>query len=97
MEPLMLSQEDCMALCGLEQREIAAIAEHEHLPDIEAAALASCLLRDPDGAKVIRQFIMDDIATAFSCNRLAHATDLFTTLREFVDRHPEAADDLMPY
>ena len=93
----MLSQEDCVAMCGLEQREITAIAEHEHLPEIAAAAPASCLLRDPDGVKVIRQIIVEDIADAFESNRIAHATELFTTLREFLDRHPEAADDLIGY
>jgi len=91
----MLSHEDCLAMCGLERREVAAIAEHEHLPEIQAAALASCLLRDPDGTKVIRQIIADDIANAIECNRLAHAEALFKTLREFVDRHPEAADELI--
>jgi hypothetical protein len=91
----MLSQEDCIAMCGLERREIAAIAEHENLPEIQAAALASCLLRDPDGVKVIRQIIADDIANAIECNRLVHANELFKTLREFIDRYPEAADDLI--
>jgi hypothetical protein len=91
----MLSQEDCMAMCGLERREIAAIAEHEHLPEIQAAALASCLLRDPDGVKIIRQIIADDITNAIECNRLTHADDLFRTLREFIGRHPDAADDLI--
>lgn len=91
----MLSQEDCMAMCGLEQREIAAIAEHEHLPEIQAAALASCLLRDPDGVKVIRQIIADDITNAIECNRFTHANELFAILREFIDRHPEAANDLI--
>ena len=73
----MLSQEDCMAMCGLERREIAAIAEHEHLPEIQAAALASCLLRDPDGLKIIRQIIADDITNAIECNRFTHANELF--------------------
>ena len=93
----MLSQEDCLAMCGLERREVAAIAEHEHLPEIQAAALASCLLHDADGAKVIRQIIADDITNAIECNRFTHANDLFSTLREFIDRHPEAADDLISY
>jgi hypothetical protein len=91
----MISQEEFIALCGLEPREIAAIAEHEHLPEIQAAALARCLLRDPDGAKVIRQIIADDITKAIECNQFTHANELFHTLREFIDRHPEAADDLI--
>jgi hypothetical protein len=91
----MISQADFIAMCGLEPREIAAIAEHEHLPEIQAAALASCLLRDPDGVKVIRQIIADDITNAIECNRFTHANELFHTLRDFIERHPEAADDLI--
>ena len=39
-----ITLEDCIALCGLEESEVAAIAEHEHIPEISAAALAQCLL-----------------------------------------------------
>lgn len=93
----MISQEDCMALCGLEQSEIAAIAEHEHIPEIEAAALASCLLRQPHGAEAIREILVDDIVVAFRANRLGHAVELFETLRSFIDRNPEARRDLVGY
>lgn len=34
----MLTLEDCIALSGLTQEEIAAIAGHEHIPGIPAAA-----------------------------------------------------------
>ncbi|HTW36705.1 MAG TPA: hypothetical protein VMD53_18960 [Rhizomicrobium sp.] len=55
----MLSQEDCVAMCG--------------------------------------QIIVADIANAFESNHIAHATELFATLREFLNRHPDAADDLIGY
>jgi hypothetical protein len=45
--------------------------------------------------KIIRQIIADDITNAIECNRLTHAADLFRTLREFIGRHPDAADDLI--
>lgn len=35
----MLSYQDCLAFCGLEEEEIAAIAQHEHIPIIVAAEL----------------------------------------------------------
>ena len=35
----MITIEDCIAMCGLTQDEVLAIAEHEHIPEIAAAAL----------------------------------------------------------
>jgi hypothetical protein len=43
----MITLEDCVALCGLTQDEVHALAEHEHIPDIAAAALGQCLLKQP--------------------------------------------------
>jgi hypothetical protein len=45
----MISVQDCIDLCGLDEDEIAAISEHEHIPEIAAAALASYLLHQPHG------------------------------------------------
>ena len=36
----MLSLEDCIALCGLTEDEVLAIAEHEHIPEIAATELS---------------------------------------------------------
>jgi hypothetical protein len=51
----MISLEDCIAMCGLDAKEIEAIAEHEHIPEISAAALADHLLHQVGGAKRIRE------------------------------------------
>jgi hypothetical protein len=40
MEARMITLEDCIGLCGLTEEEVLAIAEHEHLPEIAATALA---------------------------------------------------------
>ena len=40
----MITLEDCIGLCGLTEEEVLAIAEHEHLPEIAATALAQYLL-----------------------------------------------------
>jgi hypothetical protein len=48
----MISLEDCIGLCGLDQDEVAAISEHEHIPEIAAAALADYLLTQPTAAKL---------------------------------------------
>jgi hypothetical protein len=39
----MITLEDCVALCGLTEEEVLAIAEHELMPEIAAAALAAYL------------------------------------------------------
>jgi len=45
----MISLEDCIGLCELDAREVAAIAEHEHIPDVAATALANYLLSKVGG------------------------------------------------
>jgi hypothetical protein len=36
----MIALADCLAMCGLSEDEVLSIAEHEHIPEIAAAALA---------------------------------------------------------
>jgi hypothetical protein len=35
----MISLMDCIGLCGLAEEEVLALAEHEHIPEIVAAAV----------------------------------------------------------
>ena len=85
----MISLEDCIALCGLTEAEVLAIAEHEHIPEIAAAALASYLLHEDHGCEKIRDMIRDDIRGAFDRKDNAHATELVMALRHFLAEHPE--------
>jgi hypothetical protein len=39
----MINLEDCIALSGLTEAQVLAIAEHEHVPEIAATALAQYL------------------------------------------------------
>ncbi|MFL6831262.1 MAG: hypothetical protein ACJ8F0_01625 [Xanthobacteraceae bacterium] len=86
----MISLQDCVDLCGLDEDEVAAISEHEHIPQIAAAALASYLLQQPHGGEVIRTMIIDDIHKALDQGRIRHAAELFMALRHFLEQHPEA-------
>ena len=86
----MISVQDCIDLCGLDADEIAAISEHEHIPEIAAAALASYLLHQPHGEENIRTMIIDDIHGALDQGRLRHAAELFMALRHFLEQHPNA-------
>jgi hypothetical protein len=85
----MISLEDCIALCGLTEEEVLAIAEHEHIPEIAAAALASQLLGRDCGCEQIRDMIRNDIRAALSRKDAHHAKELLHVLRHFISEHPE--------
>jgi hypothetical protein len=80
----MISLEDCIALCGLDAEEVEAIGEHEHLPQIEAAAVAHYLLQQPGGPGRIRDMIIDDVRAALRRGETGHARDLLATLQHFM-------------
>ena len=81
----MLTFDDCVALCELTEEEIAAIAEHEHLPMIVAAELGNYLIHGPDGQVLIQRMIVDDIQAARRRGDLVHAAHLKQTLRRFIE------------
>jgi len=85
----MLSLEDCIALSSLTEEEIAAIAEHEHLPMMVAAELGNWLVQTPDGSHYIRQMIRDDIAAAHARGDLVRELALKLVLRHYLSCHPE--------
>jgi len=91
----MISLEDCIGLCGLEESEIAAIAEHEHMPEVAAAAFANYLLHQAGGAERIRTMIIDDIHKALDDRRVDHAAELFMALRHFLDEYQQARSGLV--
>lgn len=84
----MLSLEDCLALCGLSEDEVLAIAEHEHIPQIAAAELGNYLVQTPEGEMRIKSIIRDDIAEACARRDRGRELALRLLLREFVLRHP---------
>lgn len=84
----MITIEDCIALCGLTREEVDAIAEHEHLPESAAAALAAYMIgRKEHGLPVIRSMIQDDIRAAVAAGNHAHAAELIAALRHLLTEH----------
>ncbi|HML42611.1 MAG: hypothetical protein JNN24_15075 [Hyphomicrobium zavarzinii] len=92
----MITFEDCVALCGFSDEEIRAIAEHEHVPDIVAAALANTLLQQKHGAEVIRHMIVEDVKAAHDRGDYKHVHELLACLKHFLDQHPEAVPAYRP-
>ncbi|MEM7499745.1 MAG: hypothetical protein AAF371_17370 [Pseudomonadota bacterium] len=87
----MISLTDCIEMCGLTEAEVDAIAEHEHLPETAAAALAAWLLANADdGAPKIATMIRDDVRHALRHGNREHAAELLAALRHFMAHHPEA-------
>lgn len=92
----MLSYEDCVALCDLTEEEIAAIAEHEHIPAIIAAELGSYLVHTPEGVPMLRRMILDDIQAARTRADWLAAAKLRLVLCHFVKTHPEKKEARPP-
>lgn len=86
----MISLEDCIAMCGLDADQVAAIAEHEHISEMAAAALANYLLKQAGGPERLRAMLIDDIHQALDDGRIEQGAELFMALRHFLSDHPEA-------
>ena len=83
----MLTIQDCIGLCRLTEGEIAAIAEHEHLPDMLALELGDYLCRTTDGELRVKRMIAEDIDAARERGDLAHAAKLRRVLQHFLEHH----------
>jgi hypothetical protein len=86
----MISLKDCIALCGCNEEEVLAIAEHEHLPEIAAAALAQYLSRQEHGMTKIRDMIVEDVRCAQRRGDKERVRSLLHVLHHFLKSHPEA-------
>jgi hypothetical protein len=82
-----ITREDIIGMSGLTEAEVAAIAEHEHVPEVIAAALADYLLHHEKGAATIRRMIKDDIRGAIGRGDTAGASLLVAVLHHFVTEH----------
>ena len=86
----MVTPEEIIDMTDLSRDEVAAIAEHEHLSEIcAAAALADYLMHQRDGPRTIRRMIREDMRDALRAGHLGHARELYATLRHFVATHPD--------
>jgi hypothetical protein len=94
----MITLEDCIGLCGVTEEEVLAIAEHEHLPEIAATALAEYLLSLEHGCEKVRDMIVDDIRHAqLNGGDKDHLLTLLHVLHHFLKTHPEAKPSTHPW
>jgi hypothetical protein len=94
----MITLEDCIGLCGLTEEEVLAVAEHEHLPEIAATALAQYLLSQEHGSEKVLDMIVDDIRQAqLITGDKEHVVTLLHVLHHFLKTHPEARPSHHPW
>jgi hypothetical protein len=93
----MITLEDCVGLCGLTEDEVRAIAEHEHLPEIAATALAQYLLSQEHGSEKIRDMIVDNIRQAQLSDDKERVLTLLHVLHHFLKTHPDARSSDHPW
>ena len=67
-----------------------AIAEHEHVPEIAAAAMEGILLQKAGRRRRIRDMIRDGYSRGAWPGDKDHASELLMVLRHFLATHPEA-------
>ena len=82
-----LSMQDCIDMSDLTEDEILAIATHEHIPEILAVELGSCLVHAPGGEKRIERMIQDDIRQAADEGDIRRSAMLKDVLKNFVEHH----------
>ena len=93
----MISLEDCIALSGLSETEILAIAEHEHIPEIVACGLARYLETSPGGTETIRDMIVEDIRAAGHRADRDHVRELLHVLHHYLRSHPQSCPAEHPW
>jgi hypothetical protein len=92
----MINMDDIMDMTDLTHEEIAAVAEHEGLPDLNAAAFADYMMHAPKGPQVVLRMISEDIRDALRRDDVPHARDLYAVLHHYVKAHPEAVRGAAP-
>ncbi|MGA9548098.1 MAG: hypothetical protein WBS14_10555 [Rhodomicrobium sp.] len=93
----MITLEDCIAFCGLNEEVVLVIAEHEHVPEIVAASLASSLLSLENGAEKVRNMIVDSVRRAQGHGDRQHVLRLLHVLRHFLKEYRHAIPSHRPW
>jgi hypothetical protein len=85
----MLTWVDCLSLSELTADEIRAIARHEHLSEMAALEMGSWLVEQPDGCRVLKRMILDELEKAAARNDLVGAARLKLVMQHFSNTHPD--------
>ncbi|MEY4591560.1 MAG: hypothetical protein RIR18_455 [Pseudomonadota bacterium] len=84
----MLSMRDVIDYCDLDQGEIGAVAEHEHVPMAIAAELGELLVQTPEGVLTLHRMIIENMNKAMDAGRFDHANELCEVYKHLCRMHP---------
>jgi hypothetical protein len=84
----MISLDECIGMSGLQEEEVAVVAEHEHLPLMVAAELAQTLLDTPKGLYALHVMFQDRLAALAAGRDRAKERQLASLYAQFRSRHP---------
>ena len=84
----MLSLQDVIDYCDLNEGEIAAVAEHEHIPLTVAAEVGDVLLSSPEGVVKLHTMIIENMQQALDAGHYEHVRDLAKTYEHLQRTHP---------
>ena len=96
-ETELISLEDCIALSGLTEEEILAIAEHEGVPEEVATSMARYMTSTPGGFEAVGTMIIEDIRAAQMRADRDHTRELLHVLHHFLHSHPDARPSEHPW
>lgn len=84
----MISLDECIGMSGLQEEEVAVVAEREHLPLMVAAELAQMLLETPKGLYSLHVMFQDRLAALAAGRDRAKEHQLAGLYTQFRIRHP---------
>lgn len=87
----MITLDDIEDMTCLTREEIAAIAEHEHIPEADATLMGEYLMHAHHGPQKVQQMICEDIRAALNGDDVGHARALYAVLHRFLSDNPDAA------
>jgi hypothetical protein len=90
----MLTLKDCIDLSNLSDAEVAAVAEHEHVPEIVAAEIGCELINTTAGRLVLKRYIRENLMHARAQHLDEKAKALALLLRRFDGAHRPRARSL---
>ena len=87
----MICLEDCLDFSDLDNDEIEAIAEHEHIPLICAAEMGCELLKTPTGLVQLHTMVLEDFNHAVECGQTERAGRWALVYQHLQATHPLSA------
>jgi hypothetical protein len=92
----MLTLQECRDFSDLSQEEVREIAEHEHLPEVLAAALGHALLKTPNGVDIILGYLLQNLERAAARGDLRRVSEVAALITRVMTRRPSMHGRLTP-